>query len=503
MHPVSPSTIAQPEELRISLFPHQRASVHQLEKLEREQIVDTPVGFQETRLGAFADIPGYGKGMSLVSLVLRDVMPWDCESPFVYEIVSSSSAGIICNRVRHQHRRLPATLLIADHPIVAQWVDDFELTPLNIHVVASEKDLARLKIEECDVVIVVPTFYNKLAERFTNCAWKRLIYDEAAHTKIPAMKEIIAGFYWFVSATPSAICDLNRNASSSHFMKKIIGSGDWDFDCLFQKMIIRNPPEFVRQSFNMPETFFHDVEYVPGPGNPQLAVSDGILKMAKEDLTRALSLIGGRALPDICDTLDRKTLSHIQERLQNPCNICLETLTNPVAEQSCANLFCGLCLLRWLQKNNKCPTCRAIVHPSSLICVKPTQPSEFTPKSLNFVETIRAIVLAKPNGSFIFFYHENHTFELVRNTLSIEGISWTFVSGNMNEKEESVRRFKDGSARVIFLSTSYSGAGLNLQTTTDILFLCQATSDTQAHIIARANRIGRTFPLHVHRLAET
>jgi hypothetical protein len=503
MQSVILSTIAQPEELRMALFPHQRASVHQLEKLERDQVVDTPVGFQETRLGAFADIPGYGKGLSLVALVLRDVMPWDLESTFVYEIVSSSSAGLICNRVRHQHRRLPATLVIADHPLVAQWVDDFDLTPLRTHVVASEKDLGRLKIEECDVVIVVPTFYNKIAERFTNCAWKRLIYDEAAHTKVPAMKELIAGFYWFVSATPSAICDLHRNSSSSHFMKKIIGSGDWDFDCLFEKMIVRNPPEFVRQSFNMPETFFHNVEYVPDPGNPELAVSDGILQMAKDDLPRALSLIGGRILPEIRDTLDQKTISHIQERLENPCNICLEPLTNPVAEQGCANLFCGLCLLRWLQKHNKCPICRAIVHPSSLISVKPIQSMESTPKSLTLVETIRAIIHAKPKGRFILFYHENNTFELVRNALSIEGVTWTTISGNMNEKEQAVRRFKDGSARVVFLSTSYSGAGLNFQTTTDILFLCHTTTGTQAHIIARANRVGRTFPLHVHRLTET
>ena len=32
------------------------------------------------------------------------------------------------------------------------------------------------------------------------------------------------------------------------------------------------------------------------------------------------------------------------------CSICLSELKNPVLETSCHNLFCGECILKWLQK---------------------------------------------------------------------------------------------------------------------------------------------------------
>jgi len=61
--------------------------------------------------------------------------------------------------------------------------------------------------------------------------------------------------------------------------------------------------------------------------------------------------------------------------------------------------------------------------------------------------------------------------------------------------------FKDGKLKVIFLNSSFDGAGLNLQEATDIILYHDMPPHTQSQIIGRANRIGRQLPLHVHHLS--
>ena len=63
----------------------------------------------------------------------------------------------------------------------------------------------RIKAENCDVILVVTSMYNNLIRSYSEYAWKRLIYDEPGHCRVSKMKEIIAGFYWFVTATPNLI----------------------------------------------------------------------------------------------------------------------------------------------------------------------------------------------------------------------------------------------------------------------------------------------------------
>ena len=59
--------IPQPDELRITLFPHQLVTVHKMETLERlRKIKKTEQTFFMTDFGILGDIPGYGKSFSIV-----------------------------------------------------------------------------------------------------------------------------------------------------------------------------------------------------------------------------------------------------------------------------------------------------------------------------------------------------------------------------------------------------------------------------------------------------
>ena len=63
--------------------------------------------------------------------------------------------------------------------------------------------------------------------------------------------------------------------------------------------------------------------------------------------------------------------------------------------------------------------------------------------------------------------------------------------------------FKSGKIPVLFLNSTFNGAGLNLTESTDIILCHQMTESQETQIIGRANRIGRTEKLNVHHLLAT
>ena len=82
--------IYQPKELKVNLYKHQLASIYQMEKRESDKkIVQNGVTI-DTNIGINADSTGYGKTLSMVTLVYRDKMEWDMKTPFSQSVITLS-----------------------------------------------------------------------------------------------------------------------------------------------------------------------------------------------------------------------------------------------------------------------------------------------------------------------------------------------------------------------------------------------------------------------------
>ena len=214
------------------------------------------------------------------------------------------------------------------------------------------------------------------------------------------MKEVMAGFYWFVTATPNAIAVHHRNCRGS-FMKQIIENNWCDFDAQFGDLIIKNNEEFVKSSFIIPnsEHFYHNC-FQPLSNMVIGLVNTTVMTMIEAgNIEGAISALGGHKTKNIVELVRKKKLeeleeaqhkirlytiredneqieawvkkqSHIkiqlselitrfQRMLTDPCLICCDTLKDPVMDPSCQNMFCGECLFTWLKLKKSCPTCRA------------------------------------------------------------------------------------------------------------------------------------------------
>ena len=117
--------VIQPRNLTVTLFPHQLASIYQMETFEREKKIVNDNFIKESNIGVNADPTGFGKTLSMIGLILRDKMEWNLETPYVFEIFSSEAGGRIRKRVIQRYDKFPATLVLVSQSIIGQWEQEF------------------------------------------------------------------------------------------------------------------------------------------------------------------------------------------------------------------------------------------------------------------------------------------------------------------------------------------------------------------------------------------
>ena len=537
--------VSQPMQIKVSLYPHQLSSIYKMEKLEKDNMIQKEGFIKKTKIGINGDISGFGKTLSMIGLIARDMMEWDLEMPYIYETIVSEAKGRIKNYFISRYDKLPTTLILVSNSIICQWEEELKKTELKYNIIKNNRDLEKLYPEQYDIVIVTPSYYNKLVIIYSKFAWKRFIFDEPGHLKVAGMQDIHAGFYWFVTATPEMILNQHKFCKYS-FMKDVL-SNMYDSECFINDLIIKNNPEYVRASFEMPSTnYIYHKCYQPFYNVIQNLVSSSVRSMIEAgNIEDAIISLGGSKTSNIIDLIKIKKLEEIEEikskiniytlrnddininkwllkkervelqikdiddkyqtMLESDCIICTEKLNNPVLESNCQNLFCGSCLFEWLKRKNTCPFCRCPIDTSNLIYIEHKDDN----KSLKCVkkeikmtkiEKIIDIIENNEKGKFLIFSNYDNTFHPICNALSDNNIDFVQIKGTIKNREKNLDSFKFGDIPVIFLNSTTDGSGINLTESTDIILCHQMDKSTERQILGRALRIGRTEPLNVHYL---
>jgi hypothetical protein len=485
--------------------------------------------------------------MSMIGLIVRDRMEWDLENPFVIENTENRYNGHSKIRTIRRYNKLPSTLILVNNSILNQWKEELKNSSLNVYIISNKKSVLDFKPLEYDVVLVTQTMYNSLLRFYGDKAWKRFIFDEPGHIKIASMYKIIAGFYWFVTATPSSIIDKHKGCKNG-FMRGIFGD-DWqEFKSNFEHAILKNNDDIVRRSFQMPPTnhYYYNCFQSVYDAIKGLTSSIIIDLISAGDIEGAINALGGNKTSNIVDLIKNKKLkeleeinckiqiytlrednikiqecinkqtiiiSHINElekrfeiMLSGNCNICFDKIQYPVMEPNCHNIFCTKCLLQWLSNKQNCPLCRININDiTKLIYI---QNNNIIGEKQNTVENILPTKLQKvielinssDSGKFIIFSSHDGTFFPICSILRENNISFTCVKGKHETREKNILNFKEGLIKVLCLNSEYNGSGINLQEASDIILYHEMIPTTQTQILGRANRIGRQIPLKVHHL---
>ena len=539
--------IIQPKNINISLLPHQLTSVFNMELFEKNKSVKTDYCIIETNIGINADKTGYGKTLSMITLIFRDKMKWDVKTPYRLPEINSFANGRIIIKKYSEFNKINCTLVLASQSIISQWKSELDKFTLKVCLLSSRKSIDIIEIDNYDVVLVTPSMYNYLICKYFNMAWKRFIYDEPGHMKVPAMKPIYAGFIWLVTSTPNAIQHTHMNCRKS-FMKDLISHCIFpqSFEYKFRHMIIKNDEKYIEYSFNMPKT--NNLYYKCY--NPVYKTLNGFVSKRLSEMISAGNIqdvikeLGGGETKNITELVKKKKIEELDQieaylqvsikhnkenqiikakekiqrikkqideldkryknMLNGDCNICFDKIKDPVMEPGCQNLFCGKCLLTWLKDNSTCPLCRKNVSIRELVYINSDEKQQNIIKSLpkikTKINTLLDIIKSKVDGRFIIFSSWDCTFFPIRTELTKNNIKFIEIKGGISQRERNIKRFKNGDINVIFLNSRFNGSGINLQECSDIIIYHEMGRNMINQVLGRANRIGRQTALNVHYL---
>ena len=211
---------------------------------------------------------------------------------------------------------------------------------------------------------------------------------------------------------------------------------------------------------------------------------------------------------------------HLEERIrtmtEDACAICFDTVKNPIM-LPCTHGFCGECIMSWMEASertgagylggvHRCPTCREPVHDkknlTAIVKKGEKAVNEEVPEEgaiMTKEKTLLSIIEKKPAGKFLIFSDFEVTFYKICDELDKKQIKHSELKGTTQHMAKILERFQSGEVRVILLNTQYAGSGIDISCATDVvLFHNMHARNEQA--IGRAQRVGRTTPLVVHRL---
>jgi hypothetical protein len=508
--------ISQPLKIKISLFNHQLTSIYNMENLEKsERILMKPYSIR-TKVGFLSDLLGYGKTLSILGLIARDNMPWDINYPYITR-EPTGTMYIKCEELE-MYKKLNVNLVVLPSILVSQWEKELEKTMLNFATICKANHAEIIDPKNYEIILCDQRFYNDLTARFSKYAWKRIIFDEPSMSKMN-LRTSMTGFYWFLTYTYSDFFMKKKGK----FFNEIFGNLD---TTILENIVVKNNDDYVKTSFKMPETkHFRYTCYEPLISVLNGIISDTVIELISAgNFDKAIKALGGdkdnkniinliikkkfQKIQKYTDNEDKKKLlqseiTELEKRfnlfLSSECPICLEKMLDPTLVAECHHFFCNKCIHESLKINPCCPLCRTELYKEKFITYST---SENNYRNAFHCRTKQEIITdiinnRKESDKFIIFSNHDETFNKLKLFLNVK---YGDLKGKSEQKEKTLREFKTGEIKVLFLNAKESGAGLNLQETTDIILYHKMKEETEVQIIGRANRIGRKQPLKIHYL---
>jgi len=572
----------------IPLKEHQKTTLYSANFLESNDISHNGSRIS-SKLGIIADNVGSGKSLSILSVI--DQNPY---LSFKERCVGNTSGGLL-NIFKIEHKNYVHTnILVVPHSLVKQWIKYIvDFTSMSYSVINTKKTLEAVKdnyklLDNKHITLVISTKYKEFSTFMigSKLSVSRLIFDEADSINIPACREIDAAFYWFITSSYEKLQNpygirkyMNAEgvttttySYSEGFTKLILIDGinntgfikstfaELNKEYLNLLYIINNP-EFVKQSFQLPDPIINILE-CQDPYEYSILkgiVGENILsRINAGDISGAIENIScikvtehnliGLVTDDMKIKLDnlniiydsktkltyssasakKEALSNIKEQIgkleeqiksitarltdDTKCTICYDTITNKSIAKCCSHPFCFECITGWLahlENNPSCPFCRKKITQNDLVVVSNTEsePKKCTiPKKIECFKDILSNISKNVNNKLLIFSEYDGSFEQCKDIISSNSNNrFSKLVGTQNTINSHIDRFKlpnedPASLNILLLNSRYFGSGLNLENTTDVIIYHSMSNSMNKQIIGRAQRPGRTEPLNIWRM---
>lgn len=416
----------QPFGVKTTLYNHQLANLYDMEYRERLNPIQFTaysgqIGSMRSKMALLGDPPGYGKTLSILSLiannaVVRDQIPPE-QLPILYDIDGLSVA--INRSFPTKTSYTSSTLIVVPPKLVNHWEAEIKKhTNLTYYII--DKNNMSPKLDVNNIILLRSDMWSAFMRYCENINWIRVIFDEADNLPSLGMfyknerKENVtftyqARFEWYVTATYDKLFHRAKTGSNLILCKfsHILAIDDV---CLLPLLTVRCHEEFLKESFSIvPYKERHILCITPKiisclSGEVNSSVMD---KLNGGDIAGALSEIGCLPNTDIKSVLEmeyrkkinameekivetkrmktlavgekdrriagyRETINeynnkiissdeYIRELFKDVCQICMSEPESEVMVTCCHKIFCGACITRWITTDSSkrsCPNCR-------------------------------------------------------------------------------------------------------------------------------------------------
>lgn len=218
--------VDQPADIKVSLRPHQKAVLYEMEKRETllSRGMDLSGGKMFSRFSFLGDGVGVGKSLMVLGHIAR--LKQIPSIPSIPMLDPHSSKQMYSLHEDNFGKDLSEVgcLIVVPHTLYRQWQtyikDQTNLKCLGVQtkkVLAETTNILQRKIKEADVVLVSNTLYGSVQEVATRekFIWKRVFLDEADTLHLPSTRPMFqTRFTWLISASwPNLLF-----ANASHYV---------------------------------------------------------------------------------------------------------------------------------------------------------------------------------------------------------------------------------------------------------------------------------------------
>lgn len=509
----------------IPLLPHQIISLQKMRLIEESRNKGIWVNDEQlvSSYGILGDPSGTGKTATMLGHIGQMT-----EHPFGIHTLctlSRDSLPSLYSVTQRLYEDSFNTLIVVPYFLLLHWQGEIEKTRFTLHTIKSQRDIDSTecirRISECHITLISNTLLQCLTARLKhtmpNYLWERVVYDEADMIRIPAACPFIrCKMSWLISARYKNLTHANQQIHS-YILQKLSPDFLQSLEEPLQKLLTvytQEHPHLVVYK-TVSHTYFQSILRTTHPARGYFVVtteeeflqqSMQLPSVVRKHIscsskmpyihanTRNLMEQGKieEAVLSICPrTMSRDafltslTCPFKKERFlaSSVCTICFEAAEVPCISPCCTHLFCGSCMLRWLDTNAVCPICRADFPPSSLIKLQDQDPP-FLDKMGSLLSLLRDI-----KGQIIVASQKpREVYDRIR--LDIPTLAVDLLQGQMLNKKAAFER-KEITVLVIADDT----VGITFPSATHMIRMSSLGKE------GRCQSIGRKEPLTIVRLS--
>lgn len=523
---------SQLKHTTIPLYNHQISALERMKYLEESSETGFLIGNQRifSSYGILGERAGTGKTMTMLSHIsqMSSVAPprplnrlHASSSPSFFSIASESA---------EYHFN---TLIVVPHTLFHQWHDEIKKTTLSCTPLRSLKDIqpeCKDKLLSSHITLISNTLLQSLSTLLhttISYMWDRVVYDEADMIRIPAnCIPLNAKMTWMITSRYRNITHANQHIHS-HVVKQLpseyIDSLSEPVKEYISSNLMQHPILTIYRTVS--EVYFSTIIKNTHPYrgyvvvkteesalNASLSLPPPILQKiyCRQANPRTMDLLT-RGMVDeavlsisprivALDTLLADADENTKDRLAEPnCSICYEAVEHlsPCITPCCMNVFCGICIVKWITINNSCPLCKKIIVSTSLLKLANTVQ---TTREKTKNEALLDILTEKGDGQYIVFSRNiQEVYSHIVNNLPSLQDEIDILQGNKSTISSIISDFNSKQLRVLCFSSD--SLGVDLHSATHIIVM-DRLRDEEEYIIGRAQRIGRKTPLQYIQFCE-